>query len=306
MEGTPRLVVGWREASAFRCMRIDLHQNTFGELGASCAAALETIQSSDARTYEPFSALEHGEQYFWFQLPGHSGDSDNQESSLHAQIQGVDQLDALEADELRRHRVLFYAIVWPRSGGGFLGFVTKSDPQKSLRPGFRYFQFGQTLKRVDQPDLVISDGADLVIRPGEVAALSESAFKNLLSDLQVVFTAVPTSVDDIEAALASALPLSEDSSNALRLVGSRKVSVARRLALLAPRLAKIERDPRKFRAHIRRFGFNPAEFIDRNGQLIFSEERVEQFLDFAEGRVYEDELGLEQRRADRFSSIIRS
>jgi hypothetical protein len=284
---------------------MDLHQDVFSELRASCAPALATIQSSDARSYEPFSALEHGEQYFSFQLVDGGATANHAESSLHAQIQGVDQLDVLDADELRRHGILFYAIIWPRSGGGFLGFVTKSDPRKSLRPGFRYFQFGQTLRRVDQPDLVISDGADLVIRPGEVAALSESAFKNLFSDLEVVFASVSTNVDGIEAALATSLPLSPPSSKALRSIGSKKVSVARRLDLLVPRLAKIEQDPKKFRAHIKKFGFNPADFVDRKGQLIFTEENVEQFLDFAEGRVYEDELGLEQRRADRFSSIVR-
>lgn len=127
----------------------------------------------------------------------------------------------------------------------------------------------------------------------------------MISNLEVVFASVSTNVDSIEAALATSLPLSPPSLKALRSIGSKKMSVARRLDLLVPRLAKIEQDPKKFRAHIKKFGFNPADFVDRKGQLIFTDENVEQFLDFAEGRVYEDELGLEQRRADRFSSIVR-
>src|SRR4051794_12659572 len=114
-----RLVVGWRDRGAFRCMRIDLHQDVFADLEASCAPALAAVQSSEARAYEPFAALERGEQYFSFQLVDGEATS-HAESSLQAQVQGADQLEVLEADELRRHRILFYAIVWPRENGGFL------------------------------------------------------------------------------------------------------------------------------------------------------------------------------------------
>jgi len=64
-------------------------------------------------------------------------------------------------------------------------------------------------------------------------------------------------------------------------------------------------DAPAFRRHLKRFGFNPLEFIDRKNNLVFDETRAERFLDFAEGRLYEDELGKENRRADRYTSIVR-
>lgn len=303
LEGEPRFLVGWRTAKSFECMRIDVHRDVFGELRDACEPALAILREATARPYEPFAELERGEEYFEFALqPGPSGDLS---SSLHVQAQAVDQLSVLDADEIRRHRLLLYGICWPRRDGGFLCFVTKQNPQRQLEPGVRFFQFGSSLKRVERPDLAISDGADVVLRPMDVAILRPTAFKDLFTDIEVAFAEVPTYVATIAGVLVSDMPLTPASAAALEAAGRRKLSVARRLRLLNDRLLKIQTDAPAFRKHLKRFGFNPLEFIDRKNNLVFDEARVERFLDFAEGRLYEDELGGEQRRADRYSSIVR-
>jgi hypothetical protein len=299
--GDPRFCVGWRANKSLQVKRLELHQDVFEDFRKACVAPLGWLKSQSSRPYEPFAALESGEQFFELPIDATLQEGIDQ-SELVAAIQGVDQLASVSPEELRSKKVLFYAICWKRTNGGFLGFVTKDDPQVVLKPGYRYFQYADTLKHVDHPDLMIKDKADLVISPTEIAAFSAAALKDLLSDIHLVFTQVDSKVAEIKGILSSTLPLSDDSTAALVAVGRAKLSVARRLHVLKDRLSAIETDPTKFRKYLRDFGYDPDSFLDKKKNLVFGHDLVERFLDFVEGRFYRDELGDEPRRADRYSN----
>jgi hypothetical protein len=314
-DSDPRLVVGFRAGPRrLDGHRIDVHMDAFPDLRAVCEDALAELQEAVARPYEPYAEIEVGEEYFWVEvaeLPQHPPPRQSL-SAEHADeaydgtadlvriTRHVDELDAAGPNRLA-NRYLFYTICWPVSNSSFVGFVKKTDPRQAMKAGRRWFQYGDVLRRADPPDLVLEPDVDVVVTPDFIAARNPTAFKNLLNDVQIVLSSVPANLESVKKLLKRSVPLSSSAAEALQRASERRVSYARRLHDLPARLDAITLDIATLRKELRRVDVDPRAMLDRDGHLAFTEENVGVFLDVIESRYFDDELGNERRRADRYS-----
>jgi hypothetical protein len=312
-ESDPRLVVGFRERQRrLAGHRIDLHEDTFSDLRELSETALTELAAAAPRPYEPYAELERGEEYFWIEvgrLPhrppprrADEGDSDAVDdgtADLIHLVQHVDDLDTVDADLAARYA--FYAMCWPLDGGGFIGLIKKIDPRRAMKAGKRWFQYGDVLRRAAPPDLVLEPDIDVVVTDSFVATRNPTAFKDLFNDVQIVLSSLPRNIKRVRGLLAKTVPLSDTAAEALSGAARRRVSFARRLNDLPSRLSAITLDKAELRREMRRFDVDPKSLLDRQGNFSFDQDRVGTFLDVIEARYFEDALGREHRRADRFS-----
>lgn len=312
----PRLLVGWRRSNKrLDALRVRLDQAVFAELRALSEPTMELLRTATERRYEQFAALEPGEQYFTYDisdLPQHPrvrrgsepepDVADGDTADLVRLVRTVDALDEITKDGMTERRYSFYGICWPHSQG-MVGFVSKTNPMTTLHPGFRYFQFGDTLRRAEHPDVILEPGADIFVSVDTIAIFSPSAFSTLLGDVGVIFGQVPANLVAIQAALKSRIQISAQSLEAIERKATRTLSIARRVAALPDRLGVLPVFGAKdLKVSMTRHGVDPTSVIDKRGRLSFGDDGVEVFLDVLEGRYFEDDLGGEHRRADRFSA----
>ena len=315
LSGDPRFVAGWRSGGKrLDAHRFKLHNEVFPTLRDLCTPALDFAKEAQGRPFEPFAGLEEGEQYSVQDISAlpprpptkqspaaESGTSEQDTADLVRLIRVGDALDEATREDMDERRYSFYAICWPMQST-MIGFVSKSSPIATLQPGVRYFQYGETLKTAERPDLALREGADLIVAVDEIAIIRPFAFTTLLGDVGVSFQSVPDDVKKIRDALSSSIPLSSSACDVLTAKAQHLSSLARRLRLLPQRLEALGKlDTKKVRASMKRHGVDPGELLNTNGQFTFPPEGVEVFLDVIEGRYFEDDLGDESRRADRYS-----
>jgi len=180
--------------------------------------------------------------------------------------------------------------------------VSRLNPMASLKPGYRYFQYGNALREATRPDFSLREGADLVIGVEGTAILSPFSFEILLDDVGVRFVRVNGDVAAVKDALAATIPMTSDAEEALRVAASRTRSNAKRLRLLPGRLSKISLDEASVRRSLNAHGIDPGSMFDTDGHFSFTAQNTGVFLDLIEGRYFEDDLGGERRRADRYST----
>lgn len=308
----PRLLVGWREPNRrLDALRVRLHQDVFPDLAGLCRPAINKLQNDRERIYEPFAALEE-DQYFWYphaNLPGHEASSEapvrnassdaDDTADLVRLVQSVDGLDEVTRDSISELDFSFYSICWPHNS--MIGFVSRRNPVSTLRPGYRFFQYGDTLKRAERPDFALREGADLVVTREGTAILAPYSFDVLLGDVGVSFEHVDTDVAAVRRALARRIKLSPQAEAALRSESGRTRTNARRLRLLLDRLKAIKLDIASLRACLLAHGEDPTLLLSEDGEFTFDQAAVPLFFDTIEWRFFEDELGGGKRRADRFS-----
>lgn len=319
LDGPPRMLIGWRESRRLNAYQVKLHQDIYRDLAALCQPAIDKIQNFTERVFENFAELDDGE-YFWYahaalpsrglgptidhaiRGPGEdSPDIEDDTADLVRLIKSVDGLQEASRDDLDEGGYSFYAICWPHRGS-MIGFVSRVNPMASLKPGYRYFQYGNALREATRPDLSLREGADLVIGVEGTAILSPFSFEILLNDVGVRFVRVNGDVAMVKEALANTIPMASDAEEALRIAASRTRSNAKRLRLLPDRLSKISLDAASVRRSLHAHGINPDWLFDPNGHFSFTAQNTGIFLDVIEGRYFEDDLGSERRRADRYST----
>ncbi|MCY3910100.1 MAG: hypothetical protein OXF99_01220 [bacterium] len=329
LDEEPRLIVGTRKATGkIDCYRIDVHEDAFDEFRDIANQTLLRIQDMTKRPYAHFGALEMDE-YFSIdtssipipperkkprqiqsnvEIAGGPATSEvvreiqpvaGQMAEALRIVSETDLHPPLSAQEIRNQKKFnLYMISFPHNSG-FQGFLRKSGPQRSISPGFRYFQYGDTLKRVNTPDFIFDDRIDLIIKADEVQILSESVVDVLFRDVQLFSESVPNNISKVVSAFGNSLPLTEDGMEALSSASSR-----------GPRAAKRLNDLAQYR--LQDLAFDSQDLIDAltnhqldhllvNGHLDLQEQSVPDFLDFLEGRLFHDDHTKEPRRADRFS-----
>lgn len=310
----PRLLAGWRIRRRLDAHRFRLERAVFDELRALCEPTVQYLGTAERRDYEQFAALEGGEQFFSYDIsafPVHPptqappvdqpGSPEDDTADLVRLVRTVDALPAITRADMDEGGYTFYAICWPH-GGTMVGFVTKTDPMTTLRPGFRYFQFGDALRTADKPDLALKEGADIFVGATQLAILRPSAFNILLGDVDVLREGVSDDIKKLQAALQGSIPLTGTAADAVREEGQRLISYARRLRVLPDRFASMSGlDTTALVNSMQAHGVAPELLLDTQGQFSFGVAQVELFLDVVEGRYFEDDLGKERRRADRFS-----
>jgi hypothetical protein len=302
-----------RSNKRLEAKRFELDQNVFDELRELCEPVATFVRAAHEKEYQQFGAVERGEEFFSYDISGFRrrpsvrptaaampGSPEDDTADLVRIVRTVDALEPLGRADIDAGGFSFYGICWPHDDT-MIGFVSRNNPTRTLRPGLRYFRYSDRLRRAEHPDLELREGADLVVGIDRIAILREAAFSILLGDVGVIFAAVPGDVDLLQVALASTIPLTSDSMTALATEGTRLLSYARRLRALPTRLRAmpnltIDTVRRSMAAH----GI-PEEMLIKDGKFAVGVEHVELFLDMMEGRYFEDDLSDEPRRADRFS-----
>ncbi len=297
--GDPRLLIGRRpRPHQLSGVRIDLHQDTFGVLAEIARTALDGLASSQARPYEPFAALEDGEEHFELrvdQVQGVGGDS----AHLFGLLDIVDDLEVEDPRELSDRSNAFYALCWPDAPTP-LSVIKKIDPARAVRHG-RFFQYRDTLRRMENPDLILADSVDFAIAGDRAGVLRSAPFRQLLSDTQVALEQVPTYVESISESLEPQVPMSNDSRTVLTAKATARVSYAQRLGRLVDRLQRVAPTRAQIEQACQRHLGDPHALLDDKGRLEITESTVPLALDLLEGRLFEDDFSGEHRRADRWS-----
>jgi hypothetical protein len=307
------MLAGWRDPGhRLNALRIKLHEDTYEGLGALCIPAVDRLQNYEERPFENFAALDN-DQYFWYahaELPGHdSGAREAQNAAsdeddmpdLVRLVRSVDGLPEASRADLDEGGFSFYSICWPHRGS-MIGFVSRMNPIATLKPGYRYFQFGNAMTSVRRPDFALKEGTDLVIGADGTAILSPFSFETLLGDVGVSFGHVKNDVISVKAALADTISLTSAAEEALLEEASRTRSNAKRLRLLPERLSVIRLNAESLRNSLSVHGIDPDLLLDEDDHFSFGRESVGIFFDAVEGRYFEDDLGSEKRRADRYST----
>jgi hypothetical protein len=304
------MLIGWREGNKrLNAYRVKLHEDVSGELATLCRPTVQRVQTSTERAFENFAALDD-RQYFWYAhaaLRSHESAYETtptpeaDTADLVRLVQTVDGLQDATRDDLEEGGYSFYAICWPHRET-MIGFVSRKDPIACLKPGFEYFQFGDTMRRATRPDFALKEGADLIVGADGTAIFSTFSFDTLLADVGVSFGHVKEDVVTVRDALAPSVRLTPAAEDALLREANRTRSSAKRLRLLPDRLKKISLDVASLRSSLTEHGIDPDLLFDANGHFSFTQENVGTFFDIIEGRYFEDELGGERRRADRFST----
>lgn len=315
--GDPRMLVGWREPHRrLNALRVKLHQDVFGELADLCRPAVDRIQNYRERLFENFAALDDYE-YFWyshFDLPKHqlakipqarisqekTPSIEDDTADLVRLIHSVDALEEATRDDINDAGFSFYSICWPHRNS-MMGFVSRTNPTSTLKPGHRYFQYGNTMRAAEHPDFALKEGADLVIGAEGTAILAPYSFEILLGDVGLSFDHVKKDIATIKMALGKKIKMTSVAEEALLAESSRTRSNAKRIRLLSDRLAAINLNGVKLRNYLIKHDEDPDLVLDENDDLAFDQKGVNIFLDAVESRFFEDELGGEKRRADRFS-----
>ena len=330
LDGEPRFIVGFRKGSGLiDCYRIDIHEDTFGEFREIAQGAISQIPRLTRRPYDYFGALEDDE-YFALDITripsrptrasrkkstrkpigqvgvSHSGTlepsapGDEEAAAALRMVARTDEHRFLTADELRAGLKLnLYMIAFPLDSG-FLGFIRRTRPHRSLAPGYRYFQYGDTLKRMSQPDFVLDNRIDMIVGPDEIAVFSDTVFQVLFRDVRLVMGSVDDNVQRLGSAFSEYLPISSDGVEALRRFANRGPTNAKRLHNLAHhRLTDLTLDPADISKDLKS---HQLDHLVVNGELTLSDESIPSYVDYLEGRLFHDDHTSEPRRADRFSS----
>lgn len=309
LSGQPRLLLGQRKSSKrIEVHRVELHEDLFGDLRSIASSAIAEVQRRDPRPYFTF-ASKTGDDYFDVDVSDiperrdlRKREDDPEAYEIASALTMVAECDAhsvMTAEELRHADPNLYAIVFEQDGD-YVGFVRNASPRRPVRAGLRYLQYGDTLKRVDPPDLAIDDDIDLVVAADRCAILSPGAFTTLFGDVGVAFEQVPTNVTAMSRALSKVIPLAAQTVDALKERCGRRVSDARRLHhIVTERKAALkDLSPDDMKSLLKTRGLDGAI---KKGELCLDQVRISDFLDLVEGRLFNDDLTGEARRADSYS-----
>lgn len=310
LTGDPRLLLARRKSSKkLDVYRVDLHEDLFGDLRAIGVAALKELARRDAKPYSAFGAAT-GDDYFDLDVADIPERRDRRKkeddpeahevASALQMIADTDDHPTMSADDLREAEPSLYAIVF-ESGGDYIGFVRNRNPQSIIKPGLRYLQYGDTLKKIEPPDLAIDDKVDIVIAPDRCAVMALGAFTTLFGDVGIAFQQVPKNVDFMTATFKKTFPLTDASIKALQDRCGRRVIDAKRLHHIVTerRKALAGVSKAKLRALLKERGLESS--LNKSNQLVLDAEAVSEFLDLVEGRLFNDDVTGEERRADAYS-----
>src|SRR6266536_1830881 len=279
VEKAPRLILGWRPSiRRLAGGRVRLRDDVYRSLKQVSEEALVRLASSRARPYQPTAELEEGEEHF---------------------VIPIGELPAPPRRRRRRSRAVGSDAETGPAGN--VAFIRRMDPVAVLRKGRAFFQYADALTAIGRPDFMLYPDVDLVIGPTAIAAFRKSALDQLLSDVRFVLQDVRASVSAVQASLASKVPLTPATQDALEKYCSTRPSLAARLRTLPARIEQIAFTPVLVWKALDRHGEDPSLLVNTTGEFDFAGEEVQAFLDVVEGRWFEDEFSDERRRADRYS-----
>lgn len=309
LPGDPRMLLGRRTSSKrLDLQHVEVDQNLFEDLRTIARSALEQLDRRDAKPYSEFGHAT-SDDYFETDVSDlpmrrdrRKRDDDPaalQPASALNMTTDADGFPSLDAEELRDFEASLYALAFEDGDGGYTCFVRKQSPRRPLKPGLRFLQFGDTLRKVEPPDLAIDEGIDLVLTTGRCAILNVAAFESIFGDVRVAFGNLPANMTAIERALGDVVPLGETSLEALQERCARRITDAKRLHRLVEEkgdaiasLSSVD-----LQALLDR---HDLEVLD-DGELALDDASAGALLDLLDGRFFNDDITGAARRADAFS-----
>lgn len=309
LQGDPRLIIGYRQPSGIiSCRRVELHEETFRFFKEVTNNAISRIQTLTRRQYAYFGALEEDEYFFLKNsvIPerpllnrGRSPGTTELASAI-KMVKETDNHPVLSIDELRAGKKMQLYMISYYTDLGYIGFIRKSNPQKSISSGHRYFQYGEALKKVSTPDFVFDDKIDLIVGPDEVAIFSDKVVQVIFRDVKLVIESVNDNVNQVIDIFENQLPFTETGKELLYEFCSKGTTNAKRIyELIQGRIADLILDQNNFADALSRH--NLSHLLSDDGEINLTIESIPSFFDFLEGRLFNDDHTQEPRRADRYS-----
>lgn len=309
LSGPPRLLLGRRKSSKkIDVHRVEVHENVFEDFRDIAKYTIIELKRRDPKPYSAFAGKDP-DDYFDIDTDDIPRRKDRRKreddpeaweiASTLAMVADCDQHPTLTAEELRQAASSLYAIVFEH-GGEYVGFIKCVSPKRAIKPGWKYLQYGDTLRKVEPPDLMIYEDIDVVVAADRCAVLSSAAFATLFGDVGIAFKQVPANVETIARILRGVLPIGEETIVALQDRCERRISDAKRLQhIVSEREGALKRLKRKeLESLIQKRGLGN---VVKSGQLLLTTEKVSDFLDLIEGRLFSDDVTREERRADSYS-----
>ena len=326
LTGDPHLVLGRRGAGrkGMEAVRVELRDSLHSPFRAICEQALEKVQVTDGRPYEPTAELESGEEHFYLDVdqipviegrPGRSAlarvsrevsgadDVDNSvlTPALISALRDIGRLEYASRNEILEYNPLFYAISWQQSNLEWTHFIRKSSPTRVLKPGRIWMQYSDALVRMEEPVMAIDEDVDIILGAGMMMAFKATPVKDLFSDIHLMMREVPAHVGKVQELLSARIPLSSEAADAIERVARKKYSVAVRLYALPDRIPTLNLTVPRVRQALNKHDLDQGALLNRNKEFDFLDDAVPIFLDVIESRYFEDDWTGELRRADRFS-----
>lgn len=247
--GDMTLILGKRTTTRFKAFRVKMHSDVRESMREF---ATEMIAYLDARSPVDYSddlAFDADEQYMLVQrgaLVVHRPKSRRRkrpaDPPADPQIIEMDPavLEALDTaasaeeitrDSLKKQAFPFYAAVIGDDPTRRIAFVKERNPYPVGELGRVLTQFGDGLRRLNEPILTFAKDFDIVVTLDHIAIARGEAFEKLFRDIDALKQRIPV----WSGAAVQALPLDDDSATLLRDVAVRSVRVASQLRGLQER-----------------------------------------------------------------------
>jgi hypothetical protein len=314
LTGDPHLVLGRRaRKKGIETVQVELHADLHDLLRHTCELAIEKVQATDGRPYEPSAELESGEEHFFLhidQIPVQvsvsvSGQNDDENpertAALIEALGDFGSIEYIDRAGLRDFKPLFYSIAWQQSGGDWAHFIRKANPMQVLKPGRIWTQFSDVLVSMQEPAMAIDGEVDIILANGVMRAFKSTPVKDLFTDVHLVMRDVSTYVGRVRDLLNTSVPLGQAAAESLEKAAHKKYSIAVRLYLLPERISQLNLSVPRLRRVFNQHDLDQYELLGKDKTFSFGEDMVPAFLDVIEGRYFEDDWTDEFRRADRFS-----
>jgi hypothetical protein len=248
--GDVTLLLGKRTSTKFKGFRIKMHPDVRETLRAVATYTAEMLSTRTPIGYSDDLAFDAEEQYVLIQRDslvvhrpeprrrgGSSADSTPEPQIVEMDPAVLEVLDAAaSADEitratLKRQSFPFYAAVIGDDPADRIAFLKERNPYQVGQLGKVLTQFGDGLRRLNEPILMFANDFDLVVTRDHIAVIRKESFEKLFRDIDALRERIPV----WSTAAVQALPLSDESASVLRAAALNSVRVASQLRGLQER-----------------------------------------------------------------------
>jgi hypothetical protein len=326
LSGSPLLVIGLRdERRRLTGYRVEVDNNVHADLRRVADGALAQLLTLERIPYTPYVGREPGE-YLAIdpaslvpkptpkkRRTGESGDEPDgpatekeETAALVSMVRNADYLESLGAGALleKPDDSFYVQIICFSAEGVRVGFVTKTNTRRVLKRSaipLGKNDANDRLKKITAPEIVLEPEVHAVVGPNEIAILNKAQFQFLVSDTLLIASHVPAQVAAIASKLsAHGVKMADSTRAALQERAEASVRIARRLDAFLNRVDELDAGRVSSGAGFTASDLAPQDFINSNGEIECSPDKVVELLDALEGRFYGDPFSAEKRRADRF------
>lgn len=209
--GDVTLVVARRSGKTLHGHKVEFETTAGDEIRAVCRRTLERVAERTARQYEPSLHIDPANEYLAvpdtqlvqdeaFRPKSRRGteeppkadhakqaattiETDPQVRNLLRRASGLERLPAAH---LSRYAFQFYAAVVGRNPKSRTAFIRKNNPAKVLKRGRMVFAYGDRLRSIEDPLLLLDEWFDLVVASDGIGVLDQNAFELLFRDIKVL------------------------------------------------------------------------------------------------------------------------